>query len=220
MHRLLPRTSKGAITGTALAIGLLGSGSTALGDFVLDTFDGPQGALGQDRTLMQTVHENPFNFVDPLDTFVNEGAGFYAFISDPAVLGTGYITYDNFVGGSADLSTVTDLELDFATVDQDAPFSIEFVTLDDMGGVLGTATAELAMMAGLNMTVSVAVSDFVISGAFDLANVGSVVLEFNPEVGGTPSLDFTLTEFRAIPTPSALALLAISGLVARGSRRR
>ena len=222
MQRLLPRTPRGAVLGTALAIGLLGPGATSAlaGYIVLDTFDGPQGALGQDRTLDQMVHENPFGFATPLETFVNEAGGFYAFISDPAVLGTGYITYDNFAGGSADLSSATGFKLDFATVDQDAPMSIDLVTFDDMGGVAGTASVDLTMMAGVNMTVSAAIGDFTVTGDFDLANIGEVLLTFNPEDGGTPSLDFTLTEFRATPTPSALALLAIGGLVARGSRRR
>ena len=207
MQRLLPRTPRGAVLGTALAIGLLGPGATSAlaGYIVLDTFDGPQGALGQDR---------------PLETFVNEAGGFYAFISDPAVLGTGYITYDNFAGGSADLSSATGFKLDFDTVDQDAPMSIDLVTFDDMGGVAGSASVDLTMMAGVNMTVSAAIGDFTVTGDFDLANIGEVLLTFNPEDGGTPSLDFTLTEFRATPTPSALALLAIGGLVARGRRRR
>ena len=182
---------------------------------VLDTFDGPQGALGQNRTLVQDVFSNPYGWDEPLVTTVNEGAGAYLFAAKTGVAGTGWVVYDGFGDGlDAVALGVTGFQLDFADADQDFHLVIELDTYDDGGGIAGTATATATVNAAM---VDVAIEDFSFAGAFDPTNIDQVSLKFNLD-GAAVALDFALTEFSAIiPAPPAFALLAF-GLA--GTRRR
>jgi|GEM_PF-1077819 len=192
------------------------------GAIVLDDYDSDPNndALGHRATFNGSIISDPFSQGGnvELDTafasdddigavFMNSGVGVQQRLS---------MRY-NLNQGPLDLlsSGNTTLEFDFLEVDQD--FTIRIVMLGSFGGK--AVTSSLLVEAGSNQTTSVDIVNGFDFFAMDLSSVTSFEVIFNnthrDDVGdfvNTPSLDFVLTEMRAVPAPSALSLIGLSGL--------
>lgn len=203
-----------ALAGTAVA-----GGPT----LILDDFDNdPNDDAGGPRDVSSVINADPFG--QPATFNVDTGFSFggdtgaAVFNSGIGVEQEGRILYDNNGSGlnlDAAALGLAGFEFDFLAVDQDFEIQIQLGT--DGGG---TADFSGTINAGTNFSASFALASFTIGAGFDAADVDSVLLTFNDADGATPSLDFVLTEFRAtVPTPGALAMLAVGGLVAAGRRR-
>lgn len=211
--RLFALLGLGAITSAAVA------GSPTL---ILDDFDAdPNDDAGGPRAISTSILSNPFgqtaNFdVDTALTFGGD-TGAAIFNSGIGVEQEGTIRWDNDGAGlslDAGALGLTGFELDFALIDQDFDYIIRLG--DGSGNTLG---ASGSWTAGGARTESLALGDFSSSGSFDTSDVDSVEIVFNVR-GDTASLDFILTEFRAVvPTPGSFALLGMGGLVAARRRR-
>lgn len=213
MKNILLLTMLGALTGTAAA----GGGLT----IVLDDFDStPNDEAGGPRVISSTETANPFG--QPSDFFVETGfsaggaTGAAIFNSGIGVEQEGQINWDNDGAGlnlDAAALGIVGFELDFLLVDQDFDLQIVLGTNDG-----GTATIDAMIAAGGSRTESISLGDFDFGAGFDAADVDSVTITFNS--GSVASLDFVVTEFRAVvPAPGAMALLGLGGLVAVRRRR-
>jgi hypothetical protein len=204
-----------------MLLALVATAAVANGQIILDDFDAdPNDDAGGPRVLSSTVINNPFNQPSQfyLDTGVNFGGDIGAVVLNSGIgnLTEAKITWDNGGAGlGLDLVAlgITSFELDFLAADLD--FKLDF--LSSSSG--GSASVRKSITAGGFQTLSITLAELAISGSFDASNVDSVVLTFNVQDDGTPSLDFVLGEFRAIPTPGALALTGV-GLLAAARRRR
>ena len=193
----------------------------ANGQIILDDFDSdPNTGAGGPRVLSSTVINNPFNQPSQfyLDTSVNFGGDIGAVVLNSGIGNTteASITWDNGGAGlGLDLIAlgITGFELDFLAVDLD--FKLDFVS----SSTGGSASVRKSITAGGFQTLSIGLGDLAADAGFDATAVDSVVLTFNVRDDGTPSLDFVLAEFRAIPTPGALALAGL-GMLAAARRRR
>ncbi len=138
------------------------------------------------------------------------------FNSGIGVSQAGNITWDNN-GAGLSLDAVAigliGFELDFALIDQDFSYTVRL--RDGNDGLLETNGDWLA---GGARTESLALADFA-GGVFDASDVDSVSITFNTG-GNTASLDFILTQFRAVvPTPGSTAMLGLGGLLCLRRRR-
>lgn len=215
MKNILLLTVLGTLTGTAAA----GGGLT----IVLDGFDSdPNDDAGGPRVISSAEVANPFgqssNFF--LDTAFNAGGAMGAaiFNSGIGVEQEGRIDWDNN-GAGLNLDTaalgIVGFELDFLLVDQDFNIQIELGT---NGG--GTASIDAIIAAGGSRTESISLGDFNFGAGFDASDVDSVRITFNNRLDAVASLDFVVTEFRAVvPAPGSMALLGLGGLVAVRRRR-
>ena len=191
------------------------------GAIVLDDYDSDPNndALGHRGAFNGSIISDPFSQGGnvELDTafasdddigavFMNSGVGVQQRLS---------IRYD-LNQGPLDLlsSGNTTLEFDFLEVDQD--FTIRIVMLGSFGGK--AVTSSLLVEAGSNQTTSVDIINGFDFFALDLSSVTSFEVIFNnthrDDVGdfvNIPSLDFVLTEMRAVPATSALSLIGLSG---------
>lgn len=215
MKNLLLLTMLGALTGTAAA----GGGLT----IVLDDFDSdPNDEAGGPRQVSAATVANPFG--QPSDFFVdtafNAGGtvGAAIFNSGIGVEQEGRIDWNNNGAGlnlDAAALGIVGFELDFLLVDQDFNLQIFLGTIDG-----GTATINAAIAAGGARTEFISLGDFNINAGFDASDVDSVRFVFNNRAESVASLDFVVTEFRAVvPAPGAMALLGLGGLVAVRRRR-
>lgn len=192
------------------------------GPIVLDDYDSDPNddALGHRATFNGSILADPFNqggnalldtaFVHGDDTgavFMNSGVGVQQRLS---------MRY-NLNQGPLDLlsSGNTTLEFDFLEVDQD--FTIRIVMIGSFGGK--AVTSSLLVEAGSNQTTSVDIVNGFDFFSMDLSSVSSFEVIFNnthrDDVGdfvNTPSLDFVLTELRAVPTPGVMSILGLGGL--------
>lgn len=201
------------LTGTAVA-----GGST----LILDDFDAdPNNDAGGPRTVSSIIVDNPFgqpsNFnIDPGFNFGGD-AGSLVFNSGIGVRQQGSVVWNNDGAGlnlDAAALGLIGFEIDFLLIDQ--AFDMQVVLGTDNGG---TASYVVTVNPGDTGTFAFGLGDFNIGGGFDPADVDSIEILFNVK-GGTASLDFIATEFRAVvPTPGALAILGIGGIVAFGRRR-
>lgn len=201
-----------------------GSASAAIAGgptIVLDNFAAdPNDQAGGPRTVSAMIFDNPFG--QAADFTVDTGFSFNGingaaiFNSGVGVKQEGTILWDNNGAGlglDAAALGVIGFELDFLLVDLDFSFLVELSSAD------GSASLTGIIGAGGARTESLMLGDFDAFGSFDPTAVDSVRIIFNLSDDATGSLDFILTEFRAvIPAPGAVALLGMGGLLA--SRRR
>ena len=207
------------------ALLLIATGSTAAlagnPTLILDDFDAdPNDDAGGPRVLSTTIVDNPFG--QPSDFAVDTGLtigsdiGAVVFNSGIGVEQEGRINWDNNGAGlSLDAAALglIGFEIDFAAIDLD--FEYLFRIFDGSGAVAG-GTGTFA--AGGSRTESIALADLDLTG-LDVTDVDRVEIAFNVR-GDTASLDFILTEFRAVvPAPGAAAMLGI-GLLMSARRRR
>ena len=183
---------------------------------ILDTYDADPDSLSfGPRVLSASLNSDPFNqggsfgidtlFVSGADTgavFFNSGIGAEQEAS---------ITYnDNNNGLNYNASSIQSFELDFLLVDLSFTANI---TMSTFGG--GEASWDVVVPAGANYTATWSIADFVASGAFDIADVDEIAVNFNVTDRLTASLDFVATEFRAVvPTPGSLMLMGMGGFIA------
>jgi hypothetical protein len=215
MKHALLLTMIGAMAGAATA-------GTPL-TIVLDGFDAdPNDDAGGPRVVSSINVANPFGqssdfFVDPAFTS-GSVTGAAIFNSGIGVQQEGRIDWDNSGAGlnlDAAALGIVGFELDFLLVDQD--FSIE-VVLGTIDG--GTASVNASILAGGTRTEFISLGDFTIGAGFDATDVDSVRITFNNRAESVASLDFVVTEFRAVvPAPGAMALLGLGGLMAVRRRR-
>ncbi|MEM9372339.1 MAG: hypothetical protein AAGA55_01730 [Planctomycetota bacterium] len=208
-----------AILGLACVAGAAVAGNPTL---ILDDFDAdPNDDAGGPRVLSTSILGDPFgqgsNFDVDTDLMIDGDQGAAIFNSGIGVAQEGTIRWDN---GGAGLSLdagalgIIGFELDFAAIDQD--FSYIFRLTDGNGETLG---ASGDFLAGGARTESIALASFESSAAFDVSDVDAVEIIFNVR-GQTESLDFALTEFRAVvPTPGSAVLIGVGGLLAMRRRR-
>lgn len=202
-----------AVTGTALA------GNPTL---ILDDFDSePNDDAGGPRAVSLMEIANPFGQIGnfEVDTMLDIGSdeGAAVFNSGIGVQQQGDILWDND-GAGLSLDAVAlgliGFELDFALIDLD--FSYEIALTDGAGDSIG---ASGTWLAGGERTESITLGDFTESALFDATDVDAVSISFNIE-GDTASLDFILTEFRAVvPTPGSFLMLGLGGLLCVRRRR-
>jgi hypothetical protein len=213
MRHMLLMTLLAGCTGAATAGGLT---------IVLDDFDSdPNDEAGGPRSVSSIVLSNPFNQpatfgVDTAFSF-NGVNGAAIFNSGIGAEQEGTILWDNNGAGlgldAASLGLVG-FELDFLMVDLDFSYIIEVSSAD------GSLFEFGSFAAGGERTESLSLTDFDASGNFDASAVDSIRIIFNVSDAPTASLDFILTEFRAVvPAPGSLALLGFGGLVAARRRR-
>jgi hypothetical protein len=206
-NRLIALLGLAAFAGTAIA------GSPTL---ILDDFDAdPNDDAGGPRLLSTSIIANPFgqaaNF--DIDTGLNIGGdiGAAIFNSGIGVEQEGAILWDNNGAGlslDAGALGLLGFELDFAAIDQD--FNYIFRLTDGNGEQLSGSGS---FAAGGSRTESIGLGDLSSSGSFDASDVDSVQITFNVR-GDTASLDFILTEFRAVvPSPGAILMLGMGGLL-------
>lgn len=202
------------LTGTAMA----GGGLT----IVLDDFASePNNQAGGPRSVSSTVFANPFN--QPSTFAVDTGFSFDG-INGAAVFNSGIgveqegtiLWNNNGAGLGLDAASlgIVGFELDFLMIDLDFTYIIEVSSAD------GALSRFGSFAAGGARTESLSFGDFDLFGNFDASAVDSVRIIFNVSDDPTASLDFILTEFRAVvPTPGSLALLGFGGLLAARRRR-
>lgn len=197
---------------------------------ILDDFDSdPNDDAGGARVISSVVFNNPFNQGSDftLDTALSSGSdvGVVIFNSGIGVEQGASISYDNEGAGlnlNPDAMGLTGFELDFLSVDQGFTMSIELGNNGDgPSGLAGVATLEVFVPAGVDQTAFFSWGDFIYSPNFDPADVDQITLNFNPEDGATASLDFIASEFRGVivPTPGAVAIMGIGGLLIVSRRR-
>lgn len=212
MRHLLLFTLLAGSTGAAAAGGLT---------IVLDGFDSdPNDDAGGPRVLSTSIFDNPFgqssNFEVDTGLTVGSDTGALIFNSGIGVEQEARVNWDNNGAGlSLDAAALglVGFELDFAAID--LGFNYLFRIFDGSGVVAG-ATGSFA--AGGSRTETIALADLDLTG-FDATDVDRVEIAFNVR-GDTPSLDFVLTEFRAVvPSPGSLALLGFGGIVSVRRRR-
>jgi len=221
------KTTLGALLAISSACGLAQAGIASA--IILDDFDSdPNMGAGGPGVFETSIFDNPFNNSASftLDTTLNTGddVGVLNFNSDAGVGQMASITYNNNGAGldldAAALNAMA-FELGYAFVDQEFFMSLELVS--DLGGAEGTATADFLVPDGPEGVAQFLLGDFELSALFDLTDVDQVKLSFNidEEPGGpVRSLDFVASEFRMIvPSPGAMALLGMGGLVAVRRRR-
>tara|TARA_R110000782_G_scaffold57258_18_gene119759 strand:+ start:57516 stop:58154 length:639 start_codon:yes stop_codon:yes gene_type:complete len=207
-----------------MLLGLAGLAAPALAGaptLVLDDFDSdPNDEAGGPRQLSTTILGNPFgqaaNF--EVDTAFS-GGGFNGALFFNAGIGVEQEAAINWNGGIAGLNFdavaagVTAFEFDFAAVDQDFTY---IMRLFDGSG--GSASISGSFLAGGMRTETLLLGDFSFS-SFDATDVDEIELILNVR-GSTASLDFAMTEFRAVvPAPGAVALLGLAGLTVARRRR-
>jgi MYXO-CTERM domain-containing protein len=205
-----------------LIAGFAGAATAGGLTIVLDDFDSdPNDEAGGPRAVSSIILSNPFN--QPATFEVNTAFSFdgingaAVFNSGIGVEQEGTILWDNNGAGlgldAASLGLVG-FELDFLMIDQDFTYIVEVSSASGALSTFGSFTA------GGARTESLSLGDFDVFGAFDASAVDSVRITFNVSDDPTASLDFILTEFRAVvPTPGSLALLGLGGLLAARRRR-
>lgn len=210
---------------TLLSVGIAGLAGTAIAGvptIVLDDFaSDPNDQAGGPRTVSSFIVSNPFG--QPADFNVDTGFSFDGvngaaiFNSGIGVEQEGRIVWDNDGSGlglDAAALGVIGFELDFLMVDLDFSYIIELSSAD------GSASRSGTFGAGGARTESLMLADFDAIGGFDASAVDSVSIIFNVSDDATASLDFILTEFRAVvPTPGTVALFGLGGLAAARRRR-
>lgn len=211
----------------ALAV-CAGMAQAGIVSVVLDDFDSdPNDDLGGVGTYSTIILSNPFNQGADfnLDTALNLGddVGSLIFNSGIGVEQLSSITYNaSDAGLNLDAASlgVQGFELDFAMVDLNFIASIDLLTYDGMGNIVGSASHQIQIGAGTDITAAWNLADFSVADAFDASDVDEVRLTFNVRNNPTASLDFIATEFRAVvPPPGSAALLGLGGLlVARRGR--
>lgn len=202
-----------ALTGTAVA-----GGST----LILDDFDAdPNDDAAGPRTVSSIVVDNPFgqpsNFnIDPGFSFGGD-TGALVFNSGIGVRQQSSVVWNNDGAGlnlDAAALGLVGFEIDFLLIDQ--AFDMQVVLGTDDGGA---ASYVVTVNPGDTGVFAFGLGDFSIDAGFDAADVDSIEIVFNVD-GDTASLDFIATEFRAVvPTPGALAILGLGGIVVFGRRR-
>lgn len=205
-----------------IAAGLTSAATAGTSTLILDDFDAdPNDDAGGPRTVTSTIVDNPFS--QPATFNVDSGFSFdgddgaLIFNSGIGVQQEGSIVWDN-AGAGLDLDAaalgLVGFEIDFLLIDQSFDMVVELGT--NGGGVATYAVTVNPADAGV---LSFSLADFSADAGFDTADLDSIQIVFNAE-GGTASLDFIATEFRAVvPAPGALVMLGLGGLVARGRRR-
>ncbi|MFG0305136.1 MAG: VPLPA-CTERM sorting domain-containing protein [Phycisphaerales bacterium JB040] len=193
---------------------------------VLDDFDSnPNDEAGGPRELSSTINFNPYNQSSSFEVLtgftLDDIAGAVVFNSGIGVEHTGIINWDNNGAGlnlDAAALGLVGFELDFLQIDQ--MFEIG-ILLETFGAANASASLTSKIGPALSpKTFSFSAGDFSFQENFDLSDVDSVTITFNSESMNTPSLDFILTEFRAVvPSPASAALLGLGGLVATRRRR-
>lgn len=189
---------------------------------VLDDFASePNTQAGGPRSVSSNVFDNPFG--QPADFLVDTGFSFDGingaaiFNSGIGVRQEGRILWDNNGAGlglNAAALGLLGFELDFLMIDQDFTYIIEVSSAN------GALSRFGSFSAGGSRTESLALGDFDVFGDFDATAVDSVLIIFNVSDEATASLDFIVTEFRAVvPTPGSIAMLGLGGLLAARRRR-
>lgn len=189
---------------------------------VLDDFASePNTQAGGPRTVSSVIFSNPFG--QSADFNVDTGFSFDGingaaiFNSGIGVKQEGRILWDNNGAGlglNAAALGLLGFELDFLMIDLDFTYIIEVSSAD--GGLSRFGS----FSAGGARTESLSLGEFDVFGDFDATAINSVVIIFNVSDEATASLDFILTEFRAVvPGPGSLALLGLGGLAAVRRRR-
>jgi hypothetical protein len=206
----------------ALIAGLSGTATAGGLTIVLDDFASePNNQAGGPRAVSTIILSNPFNqpATFAVDTsFSFDGInGAAVFNSGIGVEQEGTILWDNNGAGlgldAASLGLIG-FELDFLMIDQAFTYIIEVSSAD------GALSRFGSFAAGGARTESLALGDFDVFGTFDASAVDSVRIIFNVSDETTASLDFILTEFRAVvPTPGTVAMLAMGGLLVARRRR-
>lgn len=216
-----------ALSAVLCAAGMAQGGVAS--SIVLDDFDSdPNTGAGGPGVYSTTIFDNPFNqgASFTLDTALSSGSdtGAVIFNSGIGVKQGASILYDNSGAGlNLDLGALGAMgfEMDFLSVDQGFVARIELGNNGDgPSGMAGVASLDVFVPAGVDQTAFWSLGDFIVSPNFDIADVDSISVSFNIEDNATASLDFIASEFRmVVPTPGAIALLGMGGLVA-GRRRR
>jgi len=196
---------------------------------VLDDFDtDPNDEAGGTREVSAAVGLNPYN--QPSSFGVDTGFSFDSisgaaiFNSGIGVNQTGTINWDNNGAGlefnAAGLGVVG-FELDFLQVDQafDVRINLETFGFNPNGTITAVSTIEASTAP---FTAFVSLNDFVVpdGSGFTPFRVDAFTVIFNDRANPTTSLDFILTEFRAVvPSPATTGLLGLGGLIATRRRR-
>jgi hypothetical protein len=214
MRKALTLTIIAGLTGSAVAGG---NPTIVLDDFASE----PNTQAGGPRTVSSQIFDNPFG--QSGDFNVDTGFSFdgingaVIFNSGIGVRQEGRILWDNNGAGlglNAAALGLLGFQLDFLMIDQDFTYIIE---VSSAGGALSRFGS---FAAGGARTESLSLGDFDLFGDFDATAVDSVVIIFNVSDETTASLDFILTEFRAVvPTPGSMAMLGLGGLLIARRRR-
>lgn len=204
-------------------IGLTTSVSLAGSTLILDDFDAdPNDDAGGPREIGSAIVSNPFNQPASfdLDTGFSFGGdtGAMFFNSGIGVEQEGRIYWTNNGAGlglNATALGITGFEFDYLQVDQD--FTFRMVLTDSAEN---DASFEGTVVAGGAQTFVINWGDFTVDAGFDASDIAGIYTTYNPRADQTASLDFVLTEFRAVvPAPGPVAMLGLGGLLAARRRR-
>ncbi len=211
MRHTLLMTLLAGMTSAATAGGLT---------IVIDDFDSdPNDAAGGPRSVSTQIFANPFN---QAANFTVDTAFSFDGINGAAIFNSGIgveqqatLLWDNNGAGlGLDASGLAGFELDFLLVDLDFSYIIEINSAE------GSLFSMGSFAAGAARTESLAIAGFESSGTFDASAIDSIRIIFNHSDDTTASLDFILTEVRAVvPTPGSAAVLGIGAIFAVRRRR-
>ncbi len=203
-----------------LLAGLTGVATAGGPTIVIDDFDSdPNDAAGGPRSVSTQIFANPFN---QAADFTIDTAFSYNGINGAAIFNSGIgveqearLLWDNNGAGlGLGIPGLVGFELDFLMVDLDFSYIIEISSAG--GSIYGFGT----FAAGGERTESLAIADFGSSGSFDASAIDSISILFNHSDDTTASLDFILTQVRAVvPTPGSAALLGVGAIFAARRRR-
>jgi hypothetical protein len=147
--------------------------------------------------------------------FMRQGFSILRVFDSASTTSTLNLLYDEFSGGSADLTTnsAAQFRVEFAAFDGEADLNI---TVDDGANQATSSTQSIQGVDALNVSETVAYSQF--SGV-DLSSVESIGLELT---NTNPATAYNLSEITtAVPEPTSLALFGLGfGLCASSGLQR
>lgn len=178
---------------------------------------GVAGVLGGVRDTTTTLESVTIAGVDFMRTAIVPGAGVILdYAASAGADGELALLYNGDGSLHADFSSELSIDMSFTEFDFafGAPLPVT-ITLSDG---TNSATLSKSLNASGPGNLSFAINDFSGIGGVDLTDVTSVTVALDPGVAA----DYRLTAITTttIPSPGALALLAMSGIAGRPRRRR
>jgi len=150
--------------------------------------------------------------VDSVNVNISAGAGTFGYFSSSDAIGFVSLLYNGNGSLDADFSGQSAVVLNFSFFDFANSNPLPITVLLSDGTNTASHTVSLTSAGAQAATFNFA--DFANIGALDMASIQSIEFELDPGLAA----DFQIANIVVTPTPGALALLGIAGII--GSRRR